>query len=207
MRLDNFTEFISTCLSSDRARDGWRAFKAWYHPREGGRSLPSPSEIEKQTCKYEQLLGRTDLDTPNILIPRSMSNLVLTPTEITDDPPSEYEIAEAVRSLGLHRSPGVSGLRAENIKQWRAEWETMNRELAERRKKADTDTEKDRMVRRCGERTPGIKVGANGYHINTTNTPGNPKYSSSRIKEFNNNKAGMETDDKQEEVPRYRATI
>jgi Reverse transcriptase (RNA-dependent DNA polymerase) len=69
-------------------------------------------DMEHIHTTFQQLYNR-DPNLPAIDIPVNY-----TPTPVPDQPPNDFEITIAVQKLRLHKAPGPSGLRAEDIIQW-----------------------------------------------------------------------------------------
>jgi len=75
--------------------------------------VPSWADLEKTTAEREELYTRED--PPGDPIP-----VVVTPFDIEDAPPTDEEIATAVRRKKSGKAAGISGLRAEDFKAWLA---------------------------------------------------------------------------------------
>jgi hypothetical protein len=90
----------------------WAILRHWYQQVSSKIHKPSPLDMQEIHNTFHQLYNRdTNLPANNIPI-----NYIATP--IPNHPPNDFEITIAAQKLRLHKAPGPSGLKAEDIIQW-----------------------------------------------------------------------------------------
>jgi hypothetical protein len=105
---------IEAHVNEGELQTAWDEMKVFY--REASDRPPKPSRIElgKVTAEYAALYARQE-DLPEETIP-----VLVAPVDIPDNPPTNDEIAAAVKGLRNRRAPGPSGMSAEHLKAWLA---------------------------------------------------------------------------------------
>ena len=103
---------IESLVDGGSLQEAWDEMKVFY--REASDRPPKPSRIElgKVTAEYAALYTRQE-DLPAETIP-----VLVAPVDIPDHPPTDDEIAFAVRGLRTRRAPGPSGMSADHLKAW-----------------------------------------------------------------------------------------
>ena len=94
---------IEAALASKDVKAAWDKVKAWYRVAENRPPKPSREELSKVTEEYANLYTRS---TP----PGEPIPVLVDPFDVSDEVPSEDEIATAVRGLRSGKAPGPSGL-------------------------------------------------------------------------------------------------
>ena len=104
---------IEDLLAKKDAKGAWARIKSWY--RQAGDRPPKPAreDLNRVSSEYRDLYTK-------VPSPRGNIPVLVAPSNVLDDPPAPEEIAEAVRRLRRGKSPGPSGMRAEDLKQWLA---------------------------------------------------------------------------------------
>ena len=102
---------IEAALASKDVKAAWDKVKAWYKVAENRPPKPSREELSKVTEEYANLYTRS---TP----PGEPIPVLVEPFDVSDEVPSEDEIASAVRGLRSGKAPGPSGLRTDQLKAW-----------------------------------------------------------------------------------------
>ena len=96
------------------AGDIWKAFgsiKGWY--REAGPQPIKPPREDIEVTRLEQAALHAPRETPHDPIP-----VHIEPFAVDDGPPTEEEVAEAVRKLKNRKAAGATGIKAEHLKSW-----------------------------------------------------------------------------------------
>lgn len=102
---------IETHLKTHEAEEAWELARRWYRTSSPHPFKPSRGAINKIQEEYRALYKERPL-CGELPTPRAP------PSDIDDTPPSLDEMAAAVRRLRHGKSPGPSGLRAEDLKHW-----------------------------------------------------------------------------------------
>jgi Reverse transcriptase (RNA-dependent DNA polymerase) len=103
---------IEALLALNDIRAAWNRIRGWYQQANTRHTKPSLQDMDNIHATFTQLYATpTNLPIHNIPI-----NYVA--EDILDTPPTDFEIQLAVQKLRLHKAPGPSGLRAEEIQQW-----------------------------------------------------------------------------------------
>jgi hypothetical protein len=91
--------------------EAWQIAKRWYRRATGRPAPPAREDMETTADLYEALYTA---DPPaGVPIPIPLGQI-----PVDDSKPSTYEIVTAIKSLRNGRAPGVTGIRAEDLKQW-----------------------------------------------------------------------------------------
>ena len=93
------------------SRRAWATIRAWY--RHAGDRPPKPSRQDLQQVTDERVALYTRDEPTGPPIP-----VAVNPSDISDDVPTEDEIANAVRRLKRGKAPGPSKMRADHVKDW-----------------------------------------------------------------------------------------
>ena len=117
-RAEKAAQEIGACLSTDTPdlQGAWNIIKRWYRHASARQPNPSREDLHKVANDYAALYTAETPSPPGPPIPTHVA-----PFPILDGPPTEDEIAEAVRRLHNNRSPGASKIRAEHFKEWHAQ--------------------------------------------------------------------------------------
>ena len=126
-RLDRLRHAENACTrieDSLREKDldsAWGWCKAWYKEATLRPSRPSPLDLQEIADSFGELY------TEDGVVREAMPTHVQ-PAAIDDTPPTDEEIATAVRRLRNRRVPGHYGLKAENLKSWLADFAQLTEE-------------------------------------------------------------------------------
>jgi hypothetical protein len=93
----------------------WNRARAWYKQATGHVHTPSRAELGAVTDEYQDLYTAPDISHLPVV------PVVLPPFDISDDPPTEDEIVDAINRLNRGKAPGPSGIRADHLKDWVAQ--------------------------------------------------------------------------------------
>ena len=110
-RVSDAGNAIEADLASKDVKAAWDRVKAWYRVAENRPPKPSREELSTVTEEYANLYTRS---TP----PGEPIPVLVDPFDVSDEVPSEDEIAAAVRGLRSGKAPGPSGLRTDQLKAW-----------------------------------------------------------------------------------------
>jgi hypothetical protein len=113
-RTEDAGKSVDDLLSRNKLLGAWRALQAWYKYAGGRTTYPSKTDIQKLQTEYSELLTNK----PPVGEPLPV---LVDPFRIIDYIPSDQEIGKAVGRLHNGRSPGPTGIRAEDLKEWRDE--------------------------------------------------------------------------------------
>ena len=102
---------IEQKLGEGDLKEAWRGLKGWYSAVEERAPKPCYLSMQKQTNERVALYGK--VDPPGEPIPINID-----PFTINDAIPTEPEIRSVVKGLRNGRAGGVSGIKAEHMKQW-----------------------------------------------------------------------------------------
>ena len=92
-------------------KEAWCGLKGWYSAVEEKAPKPCYLSMEKQTKERVELYEK--IEPPGDPIPINID-----PFEINDAIPTESEVGTVVTGLRDGRAEGVSGIKAEHMKQW-----------------------------------------------------------------------------------------
>ena len=101
-------------LEGGKIREAFGTLKGWYRDVGPRPPLPSREEIETTRVEYETLFNEEEPHSPPFPIHT-------TPFAISDNPPTEEEVVEALSKLRTNRAAGATGITAEMVKQWQME--------------------------------------------------------------------------------------
>jgi Reverse transcriptase (RNA-dependent DNA polymerase) len=105
-------EKIQQLLDDNNTRSAWAILRRWYRQVQTKVTKPSPLDMDSIYTTFQQLYKR-DTDLPPTNIP-----VTYTAIPVPDHPPNDFEITLAVQKLRLHKAPGPSGLRTEDVLHW-----------------------------------------------------------------------------------------
>jgi exonuclease III len=108
-RLETAGQAIESHLAGGDLKEAWQVLKGWYYHTTGRPMRPSYQDMWTIEREYGALFSATPSpgDPIPVLVPRS---------DVDDAPPTEAEIASAVRRLRSGKVPGPSGIRTEHLK-------------------------------------------------------------------------------------------
>jgi hypothetical protein len=122
-RTEDVGASIEELLYRGKVRGVWSTLKAWYKHASGRTSHPSKKDLKILQTDYGELLTNK----PPAGEPIS---ILVSPFDVDDSIPSEAEIEKVVGRLHSGRRPGPTGMRPEDLKEWR--------DAARREKSPDT---------------------------------------------------------------------
>jgi exonuclease III len=111
-RTEDVGASIEELLCRGKVRGAWSTLKAWYKHASGRTSHPSKKDLKILQTDYGELLANKPPAGEPIPI-------LVSPFDVDDSIPSEAEIEKAVGRLHSGRSPGPTGMRPEDLKEWR----------------------------------------------------------------------------------------
>ena len=106
---------IDEFLSAGDIAAAFGVAKRWYRKVTGRPPPPAREDMEETANTYEQLYTATLPPGDPIPLPPE------TTSPVRDEAPTEEEIIEAIARLKNGKAPGVSGIRAEDLKRWAEE--------------------------------------------------------------------------------------
>jgi hypothetical protein len=98
-------------LKGGEVHEAYAAIQGWYRGVTNKPPKPTHRDEESVRREYETLFTRADPEGEPIPIH-------IEPTPINDEPPNENEVVKALKRLRLGKSPGASGIRAEDLRRW-----------------------------------------------------------------------------------------
>jgi Reverse transcriptase (RNA-dependent DNA polymerase) len=105
-------EDIESLLNINDVRGAWTRLRGWYRQASTKTTKPSLADMNAIHTTFSTLYAKP-VDLPTTEFP-----IHYVAEDIPDDPPTDFEIQMAVQKLRLHKAPGPSGLRSEEILQW-----------------------------------------------------------------------------------------
>ena len=120
-RQNDVGEKFSTNFAGGNMRKAYSGIRGWYRKRTGDEKKPTVREMTTIHNTYKNLFTESTSEKEEIPI-------LVEPTMIDDEVPSEQEIRDAVKQLRNFKSPGASGIKVENLKLWAAESEITEEE-------------------------------------------------------------------------------
>lgn len=115
-RAEEAGEAIEAALLGGEIQAAWDRFKSWY--RQASDRPSPPSRMDLRAVTQERIDLYTREPPPGEAIP-----ILVEPSNVPDEIPSDEEIREAVRRLRRDKAPGPSGLHTDHLKKWLADAE------------------------------------------------------------------------------------
>jgi hypothetical protein len=102
---------IEELLGQGKVQGAWHTLKAWYRHASGRATHPSRQDLHQLKTEYGDLLANKQ--TQGDLIP-----VLVAPFRVDDNMPTEKEINREVGQINNGRSPGPTGMRPNDLKEW-----------------------------------------------------------------------------------------
>jgi exonuclease III len=114
-RTDRVAEQIEKHLMKNQVKEAYETLQGWYKDISGRAPKPTYNDESETRAEYEKLFSKED--PPGTAIP-----IHIRPRpEIADGPPTEEEVVQALKKMRLRKSPGASGIRVEDLRNWHHE--------------------------------------------------------------------------------------
>jgi hypothetical protein len=110
-RTQKAVKSIEILPETSNLKGAWRSLQAWYKHASGKGSKPPRANLESTSADFQTLY--TQKSPPGDPIP-----IYVAPFEIDDNVPDKREISDTVRLLRWGKSPGLSGIRAEHLREY-----------------------------------------------------------------------------------------
>jgi hypothetical protein len=110
-RVRKIGNLIEEHLEGNNTQAAYGLLKAWYRQATGRPLKPTREDISKISDDFEELFS-------NHPPPGDPLPIHVQPFVISDDIPDEEEIGRAIMRLSNGKSPGATGMRAEDLKRW-----------------------------------------------------------------------------------------
>jgi hypothetical protein len=117
-RTHDVRQLIEVLLGQHNLCGAWRTLKVWYRHASGRTNKPSRVDLAELQTEYGELFANQPSTGDQIPV-------LVSPFEVNDMNPTDKETGAALGRLHSRNSPGPSGMRPEDLKEW---WDTASRD-------------------------------------------------------------------------------